>query len=185
MAWWLSHGVRLIVSVPSREHADRHCAFPSGPDMWTLWRRMLSSELLRARVQAWTPRLHEVTTTAHHEWPRKLRIVTAQLWIKIRMATNVEVHMCLRLLNRAAVHVYCHYWPLTFSQRAPPTYSSGINKMTCVPARAWIIVFWNSTGSCVVYITLVLGQLSGLSKDACLYTGADRLELICQSEDGD
>ena len=112
--------------------------------------------------------LNTETAWGHrHEWPRKLRIVTAQVWIKIRMATNVEIHMSLRLLNRAAVHVYCHYWPLTFIQRAPPTYSSGISKISCVSARASIIVSWNSTGSCVVYITLVLGQLSELSKDAC------------------
>ena len=36
-----------------------------------------------------------------------------------------------------------------------------------------------------VYITMVFGQLAGLSKKVCLYTGADWLKLNCPSEGGE
>ena len=36
-----------------------------------------------------------------------------------------------------------------------------------------------------MYITVVLGQSVGLSKEVCLYTDADWLKLICQSEGGE
>ena len=49
-----------------------------------------------------------------------------------------------------------------------------------------IIVFENSTGTCFVYIAVVLGQPAGLSKEVCLHSGADwiNIKLLCQSEAG-
>ena len=42
-----------------------------------------------------------------------------------------------------------------------------------------------SQGTCFVYITLVFGGRASLSKEVCLYAGADWLKLICQSEGGE
>ena len=43
----------------------------------------------------------------------------------------------------------------------------------------------NSTGTCFVYITMLLAQTARVSKEACLYADADWLKLICQSESGE
>ena len=79
---------------------------------------------------------------------------------------------------------YCHV--------APPTLTSSENKITGVQTRSsnWtdprhlIIVFPNGTGMCFVYITIVLGQPSGVSKEVSLYTTTDWVKLICQSVGG-
>ena len=44
-----------------------------------------------------------------------------------------------------------------------------------------IIVFENSTGTCFVYIPVSLAQVARfMSKEVCLYAGADWLKLKCQ-----
>ena len=45
-------------------------------------------------------------------------------------------------------------------------------------------VLENSMVTCFVHTTVTLGQPAGLSKEVCLYAGADWLKLICQSEGG-
>ena len=39
-------------------------------------------------------------------------------------------------------------------------------------------VFESSTATCFVYTTVVLGQPAGLSKEACLYAGAEWLTVF-------
>ena len=48
-----------------------------------------------------------------------------------------------------------------------------------------MIVPDNGMVTCFVHITVTLGQPAGLSKEVCLYAGADWLKLICQSEGGE
>ena len=79
----------------------------------------------------------------------------------------------------------------TFSQLDPPISTNGRNNTTCIPnpasnctdPRRLIVVLENSTGTCFVCITKVLGQGAGLSK-VCLYADADWLTPICRSESG-
>ena len=55
----------------------------------------------------------------------------------------------------------------------------------CAHTKRLIVVFKNSTGACFVYITVVLGQSLGLSKEMCRHADADWQKLICQSEGGE
>ena len=53
----------------------------------------------------------------------------------------------------------------------------------CTHPRRMIRVFQNSTGTCSVCIAMEPGQPAGLSKELCLYAGAEWL--ICRSEGGE
>ena len=53
------------------------------------------------------------------------------------------------------------------------------------PQSALALVFENSSVTCFVDTTMVLGQLACLRKEKCLYADADWLKPICQSQGGD
>ena len=57
--------------------------------------------------------------------------------------------------------------------------------MCSAPQRVKAVVVQNSTATGIVDSTVALGQPVGLSKEVCLYTGADWLKLSCQSEGGE
>ena len=83
-------------------------------------------------------------------------------------------------------------WTLAYSHVVLPTLTSSKNKIMGVQTRTsnWtdprhlIIIFQNSMGTCFVYVTIVLGQPSGVSKEVSLYTTTDWVKLICQSVGG-
>ena len=45
----------------------------------------------------------------------------------------------------------------------------------CTASKRFTVVFGNSTATCFVYTTMVLGQSAGLSKEACSFASADWL----------
>ena len=77
-------------------------------------------------------------------------------------------------------------WPLTFSQTALPTYTSGVNKircdwtctLKCTDLRHSTYLFKKSTSTHFLYIITVHPQ----PKDLYLYTGTDWIKLNCPSE---
>ena len=48
----------------------------------------------------------------------------------------------------------------------------------CIDLWRLVIVFENNTATYFFYITMVLGQPAGLSKEVCLYADSDWLKLI-------
>ena len=48
-----------------------------------------------------------------------------------------------------------------------------------------MVVFHNTTDTCFVYIHWYRDDLEGLSKEVCLYAGADWLKFVCGSEGGE
>ena len=55
----------------------------------------------------------------------------------------------------------------------------------CTYPRHLIIGLENRIGTCFSHVTLASGQPAGLSKEVCLYEGADWLWLIRKSEGGE
>ena len=53
------------------------------------------------------------------------------------------------------------------------------------PLKRFTVVLESSAATCFVYIAMVLRQPADLSKEVCLYVGADWLKLISQSEIGE
>ena len=60
---------------------------------------------------------------------------------------------------------------------------TGVQKHTLIwtASKRFTVVFENNTATCFLYTTIVPGQPTSLSKEACLYAGADWLSL-CVSQ---
>ena len=67
------------------------------------------------------------------------------------------------------------------------TKTSEVNNTTCVRTygsictalKRFTVVLENNAATCFVYTARALGQHAGLSKEVCVYVGADWLKLIC------